>query len=193
MNANKITIKQKGGKFYLTSVTCALGFVILTVQEVWAGAVSPGGESASNPLSNKKTNFKRTKKQSTYNKNRWHIWEVWHLQSDEVRWEKNKWSESNSEKVSNVQSQAQGWWTLRSSLRGIVSGVLYDFYWIYMTRLVSCMLWFIYFVSMLQCSKGKLFGYGQLNQNMMCQICCTEHSVSFYQWLGSIVQVGWFR
>ena len=55
--------------------------------------------------------------------NRWQIWEVWHLKSDEVRWEKNKWSESNSEKVSNVQSQAQGWWTLRSSLRGIVSGV----------------------------------------------------------------------
>ena len=152
MNANKITIKQKGGKFYLTSVTCALGFVIWTVQEVWAGAVSPGGESVSNPLSNKKTNFKPKNNQLIIN--RWHIWEVWHLQSDEVRWEKNKWSESNSEKVSNVQSQAQGWWTLRSSLKWIVSGVLYYFYWIYMTRLVSCMLWFIYFVSMLQWSKG---------------------------------------
>ena len=54
---------QNEWKFYLRSVTCALGFVIWTVQEVWAGAVSPGGESASNPLSNnrtKKTNVKCT-------------------------------------------------------------------------------------------------------------------------------------
>ena len=106
------------------------------------------GESASNPLLNNRTkkliSNLRTKKQSTYNKNRWHIWEVWHLKSDEVGWEKNKRSESNSEKVSNVQSQAQGWWTLRSSLRGIISGVLCDFYRIYMTHLVSYIYYDLY-------------------------------------------------
>ena len=170
MNANKITIKQKGGKFYLTSVTCALGFVIWTVQEVWAGAVSPGGESASNPLSNKKTNFKCTKKQSTCNKSMTHLICL----TPAVRWS------SLGEKQMERKQLWEGFQCSVPSPRLVNASFEPEvdrfrcFIWflldIYDSSCILYILWFIYFVSMLQCSKWWLFGYGQLNQNMICQI-----------------------